>query len=226
MESNTKALLFDFGNTLAFVDYHALAQTLADECPGVSALALERAEYVGRQALDEALLADRTLGLEQAYLLYFHRWMESAGVTSSRLQWCQERFTELNRVETMWRVVRPGTREALADFRRQGFKLGVISNAGGTIARDAERYGLAEFFDVIIDSHVVGVSKPDPRIFDLALDHLGVRPSEALFAGDMYSIDVLGARAAGIDAVLIDALGHYLWIDHHTRIRGIHELQP
>ena len=74
-----------------------------------------------------------------------------------------------------------------------------MSNAEGQVEADAKRFGLAKFFDVIIDSQVVGVEKPDPRIFQLALERLGVGPDEVQFTGDIYSIDIEGARAAGIE---------------------------
>ena len=50
----------------------------------------------------------------------------------------------------------------------------------------------------------MGVEKPDPRIFQIALERAGLEPSEAAYVGDLYSIDVLGARAAGLHAVLMD----------------------
>jgi putative hydrolase of the HAD superfamily len=56
---------------------------------------------------------------------------------------------------------------------------------------------------VVIDSSLVGVEKPDPAIFLAALDSLGVGPEEALYVGDLYEVDVVGARAAGIEAVLL-----------------------
>ena len=99
----------------------------------------------------------------------------------------------------MWRIVRAGTHEALDRLKSAGLKLGIVSNADGRVADDARRFGLAKYFDVIIDSQVVGVEKPNPKIFQLALDALGVPPEEALYAGDIYSIDMLGARSAGID---------------------------
>src|SRR5438876_561774 len=73
-----------------------------------------------------------------------------------------------------------------------------------------------------LDSQVVGIEKPDPRIFHLALDRLGVRPEEALFAGDIYAIDMVGARAAGIEGKLMDIMDLYHWVEH-AKIRGIHE---
>ena len=123
----------------------------------------------------------------------------------------------------MWRIVREGTHDALERLKSAGFKLGIVSNADGRVAGDAKRLGLAQFFDVIIDSQVVGVEKPNPKIFQLALDALGVPPEEAMYAGDIYAIDMLGARAAGIHGKLIDQHGMYHWIEH-PKIRHVGEL--
>jgi putative hydrolase of the HAD superfamily len=68
---------------------------------------------------------------------------------------------------------------------------------------------LAPYFRFVLDSRVVGVEKPDPRIFQMALDRAGVAPDEAVYIGDLYSIDVVGSRAAGLDAILLDPAG--LW---------------
>jgi hypothetical protein len=70
-----------------------------------------------------------------------------------------------------------------------------------------ERLGLARYLDFVLDSGEVGVEKPDPRIFARALAEAGLRPSEAVYVGDFYSIDVVGARAAGMDTVLLDGGG-------------------
>jgi putative hydrolase of the HAD superfamily len=219
-----KALLFDFGNTLAFLDYEALVEEFRRVLPALDATALERAEYVGRQALDQYVMSTRPLDLDKAYELYFRAWMAAAGIPAARIDWCRERFMALNQTESLWRVVRPGITEHLRNFREAGFRLGVVSNAMGNIEDDAARYGLAEYFDVIIDSHVVGVAKPDPRIFHIALERMGFAPEQALFAGDLYSIDMAGALAAGIAGCkLIDVMDSYSWVEH-ARIRGIHQL--
>jgi putative hydrolase of the HAD superfamily len=219
-----KALLFDFGNTLAFLDYDALVEEFRHVLPDLDAGALERAEYIGRQELDRYMLSTPQPDLDTAYKLYFRAWMLAAGFPASRIEWCGERFSALNQAESLWRVVRPGILDHLEDFRRAGFKLGVVSNAMGNIEADAARYGLADFFDTIVDSHVVGVAKPDPRIFHIALERLRVTPGEALFAGDLYTVDMVGAQKAGIRGCkLIDVMGHYSWVDH-VKIRGIHQL--
>jgi len=218
-----KALLFDFGGTLAFLDFELLAREFSSEGLKLNPLALEHAEYHGRAAIDRFLLGNGEREMNQAYQHLFRAWMEAAGVPPERVRELGERFVEINTKEGLWRVVRPGTREALAKFKAAGIKLAIVSNADGRVEADAKRHGLAEFFDVIIDSHVVGVEKPDPRIFRFALERLGVAPAEARYAGDIYSIDMVGARAAGIEGRLIDQHGRYHWVAHH-KIRHIQEI--
>ena len=69
-------------------------------------------------------------------------------------------------------------RGARARSSRRASNSAIVSNAEGQVEADAKRFGLAKFFDVIIDSHVVGVAKPDPQIFQLALERLGVGPTK------------------------------------------------
>jgi putative hydrolase of the HAD superfamily len=59
-----------------------------------------------------------------------------------------------------------------------------------------------------VDSHEVGIEKPDPRIFDFALTKAQARPEQTLYVGDIYSIDVVGAERAGIHPVLIESAGY------------------
>jgi putative hydrolase of the HAD superfamily len=98
----------------------------------------------------------------------------------------------------------PGVLEELG---RVGLRLAVISNTEDGRARDAlEAAGLASYFDVVIDSHLVGCKKPDAAIFRLALERLGVEADEAAFVGDSYVLDALAARAVGMRAILLDPL--------------------
>ena len=61
----------------------------------------------------------------------------------------------------------------------------------------------------MIDSQLVGVEKPDPRIFAIALERLGLAPADGLYVGDIYEVDVIGARRAGLDVILLDPMGHH-----------------
>jgi putative hydrolase of the HAD superfamily len=95
-------------------------------------------------------------------------------------------------------------RAALADSRvilgrlHGRIVLGVVSNFYGNVERILDDAGLAALLDTIIDSAVVGVSKPDPAIFALALQRIDCEPAEVLYVGDSFEKDVVGAHAAGL----------------------------
>lgn len=222
-QAKVSALLFDFGGTLAFLDFDLLVAEFSRPGRQLDALKLEHAEYEGRAALDRYLLSRATPDVNAAYELFFRSWMTAAGIPETEMRGIADRFRELHAQACMWRVIRPGTFEALERLKSAGLKLGIVSNADGRVEADARRLGLAHYFDVIVDSHVVGVEKPNPKIFQIALDALGVAPEESMYAGDIYSIDMIGARAAKINGKLIDQHGLYHWVEH-AKIRHVGEL--
>ena len=88
--------------------------------------------------------------------------------------------------------------------RDAGLIVGVISNSNGSVERALEIAGLAPLLDFVIDSSVVGISKPDPRVFALGLQAASTAPAETVYVGDSYFVDVVAARRAGLGAVLFD----------------------
>ena len=124
-----KALLFDFGGTLAFLDYELLAREFSRSGRKLDALALEYAEYQGRAMLDRFMIGDPRGDVNDGYLQFFHGWMRAAGIREEEVPDYAARFQEIHRERTLWRVVRPGTLEALERLKSQGFKLAVVSNA-------------------------------------------------------------------------------------------------
>jgi putative hydrolase of the HAD superfamily len=107
-----------------------------------------------------------------------------------------------------WSLVPDGLAEALATARETGVRVAVISNSEGMLERLFEQVGILGALDLVVDSGIVGVEKPDPRIFRVALDRFAISPARALHLGDNFSTDVLGARAAGIRVALVDPFGH------------------
>jgi putative hydrolase of the HAD superfamily len=97
----------------------------------------------------------------------------------------------------------------LDELRRNGARLGVVSNWDSRLPRLLELLGLADYFDTVAVSHIEGVEKPDPTIFHRALERLGGEAREALHVGNVPELDVAGARAAGIDGILLDRKGDY-----------------
>jgi putative hydrolase of the HAD superfamily len=94
-------------------------------------------------------------------------------------------------------------------MKRRGYRLGVVSNAEGKVERDLDAAGYDGLFETVIDSSIVGVEKPDPAIFRVALERLGVAPEGTIFLGDVPAVDVAGAKAAGIAPLLLDRFELY-----------------
>jgi putative hydrolase of the HAD superfamily len=86
-------------------------------------------------------------------------------------------------------------------------RLAMISNSDGRAEAKAAQWGIRPYLEFVIDLHLVRVEKPDPRIFHPACRQLDFQPADCLYVGDIYSIDVLGAQAAGLQPVLIDRTG-------------------
>ena len=126
--------------------------------------------------------------------------------------------------ENLWEEVAPGVEAALQRFRELGLKLVVVSNANGKLRHLFDRLGLTRWFDVVLDSHEWNVEKPDPRLFQLALEQAGAKADRTAHVGDLYHIDVAGARAAGLrEGVLVDVAGLYPQVDCR-RIAHLDEL--
>jgi putative hydrolase of the HAD superfamily len=124
-------------------------------------------------------------------------------------------------------VAAPQAIHSLWSLSKAGYALAVVSNAFGTVAKDLERLGICSIADetmprvgVVIDSHVVGLEKPDPRIFDLALAAIGVEPSRRVYVGDTVKFDVLGAQAAGLHPVHIDPFDLCRTVHSHIATLG------
>jgi HAD superfamily hydrolase (TIGR01549 family) len=135
-----------------------------------------------------------------------------------------ERLRAYHDSENLWEELIAGTEGALTELGSR-YRLGVISNANGTVKKVFARIGIARFFEVIVDSAEVGIEKPDVRVFELALTGMNVRADEAAYVGDVFKIDVLGAHAAGMRAVLIDPHGFH-GDKPCPRVKSLTELSP
>jgi putative hydrolase of the HAD superfamily len=128
-------------------------------------------------------------------------------VPADRLEAVADRIREVHRESHLWTWVDPATAPALAALSRAGYRMAVISNADGRVEGLIRDAGLSPFFEFVLDSEVEGVEKPDPEIFLRACRRMGVEPARSLYVGDLYPVDVLGARRAGLQAVLLDPSG-------------------
>jgi putative hydrolase of the HAD superfamily len=130
-----------------------------------------------------------------------------AGVPADRLSEVRSCLLQMHLDRHLWCSVTESTRAALGRLKAAGLLLGVVSNSEGRVEDALQAAGLRDYFDVVVDSGRIGIEKPDPRIFQAALHALGVRPEEAVYIGDLYEVDVVGAQSAGIDAVLLGVPG-------------------
>jgi HAD superfamily hydrolase (TIGR01509 family) len=212
------AVLFDAGNTLVYLDHARVAEIAGGD---VQEGDLWRGERLARQD------ADHLAASGQGHLARWGRYMavmlETAGLTGEARDDAVDRLLTEHMRANLWSRVPASVAPTLRRLKEAGYVLGVISNAEGTVAELLADAGLKPFFRFIIDSHLVGVEKPDPRIFALGLERAGTTPERTLFIGDAYGIDVAGARGAGLEAVLLDSFGIYEHVDC-ARIEALAEL--
>ena len=194
-----RAVLFDAGNTLLFLDYARMAREV-----GVALGLPLTGEVLASHATEAAQAMERATGNDgERAAVYLETLFRFSGVPAGRMPVVRDCLERMHRERHLWCSVREGTHESLGRLRAAGLRLGIVSNSDGRVEQALTASGLRDYFDVVIDSSLVGVEKPDPAIFLAALDSLGVGPEEALYVGDLYEVDVVGARAAGIEAVLL-----------------------
>jgi len=113
---------------------------------------------------------------------------------------------------------------ALTHLGELGLILGLISNVDRDISPLCQELGLSALLQVVVTSQEVGFNKPQPEIFQEAVKQAGVRSSEAIYVGDQYQIDVVGANEAGMRGVLLDRGGYLEGITDCPRIRSLTEV--
>ena len=111
---------------------------------------------------------------------------------------------------------------ALSGLRARNLRLAIVSNFDSRLTQICEGLGIARFFDAVVMSSQAGCAKPDPQIFAIALERIGVSPAEALHVGDSETLDVEGAEAAGLRALLIDRAANTS--DPERRIADLREV--
>jgi len=195
-------VLFDAGGTLVRINRDRLAAALAAE--GVTARDLDAAFW------RTLVLADSEFVPGTPFERWFPRWLErladAAAVPPAALD---RAWRAADAPASLWDEALPGARACLLRLRAAGLRTGVVSNADGRVAAALDRAGLSALVDCIVDSGVVGVEKPDPAIFDHALDALALDAARVWYLGDSVRYDAVGAEAAGLTAWVIDHGGHH-----------------
>jgi putative hydrolase of the HAD superfamily len=218
------AILFDVGGILVLPDPTILGPLLAYYGGDPSIDAHRRAHYAGMAAKSAAGSG------EKFWDEYNHRYVRSIGIDEDTAD-VAAMALDLTRNAFVWRWPIPESGEALKALAAAEMPMGVVSNASGQIEDMLARSGICQQGDgahvsmrVVIDSHVVGVAKPDPRIFDYALPHFnGTDHRRIAYVGDSVTMDIGGARAAGLHPILLDPYDDHPEADFE-RIRSLMEL--
>ena len=113
---------------------------------------------------------------------------------------------------------------ALEQLKQSGIILGLISNVDSDIKHLFDKLGLTPLLQVVITSLDVGYRKPQPEIFKEATSHAGVETNESMYIGDQYQIDVLGAKKAGMQGVLLDRNGFFSEDTEELIIKDLYQL--
>jgi HAD superfamily hydrolase (TIGR01509 family) len=216
-------VFLDAGGVLVNPNWSRVSETLGRHGVVVAAAVLGAAEPRAKKRFDTGETVQATNDQQRGWT-YFNLVLTEAGVplsdaTASALAELHTYHQTFN----LWETVPDEVRPSLAALRARGFRLVVVSNANGTLHRAFERLGLTGAFDVIFDSHDEGVEKPDPRFFRVALERSGADAATTMHVGDLYHVDVAGARAAGITPVLLDVGSLYPDCDC-LRVRSLTEL--
>ncbi|MFQ5521065.1 MAG: HAD family hydrolase [Candidatus Methylomirabilia bacterium] len=207
-----RAIFFDAGNTLLQINYGAIVEQLGLRGIRLAPETVAEAEYRARVRLDPHLALGTSTESESVAGYYFRYLVEELGITNPEIIGAVDRWRRsYNLPVGPWNQADPEAKDVLRRLRAERVVAGVISNSNGSVQAILEELGLAPSLDFILDSTVVGVAKPDPRIFRLALEAARVSSEEAVHIGDLYSVDVLGARGAGLGAILLDPGG--VWGD-------------
>jgi putative hydrolase of the HAD superfamily len=200
-----RAMFFDAGNTLIHMDYGAIVAALAGQGIDAGAADVRRAEWRARVRLDASFGAATSTESPDTGERYLRYLLDELGVRDAAVVAALSAWRRgYNAPIGLWTEGEPEAEAALTLARARGLRTACISNSNGTVAAILEGLGLARHLEFVIDSSQVGVEKPDPRIFRIALERAGVAAAEAVYVGDLYSIDVVGARAAGLSAILMD----------------------
>ncbi len=223
---NFDAILFDAGGILVLPDPTVLGPLLAYHGGDPSIDVHRRAHYSG-MAAKSAVGAQ-----EQFWHDYNEAYVRAVGVPEDDVHFAAV-VLDATRNAWTWRWAIPESVRALQLLHETDVPIGVVSNASGQIAEVLSRSGVCQAgpgphtpVRVVVDSHLVGVAKPDPHIFDFALPYFdGMDRSRIAYVGDSVTMDVGGARAAGLHPILLDPHDDHPDADF-DRITSLLELVP
>jgi HAD superfamily hydrolase (TIGR01509 family) len=224
LPDQVEVVFLDAGGVLLYPDWERVSGILAKHGIAVTSAQLAEAEFPAKRRMDDAGFTTSTGDITEpdGYLGWV---VKATGIDydDEALHAAARDFQDEHVRANLWSVVPDEVHPALRRLRASGYRLGLISNTEDNLRPVLDRTGLDTYFESLVLSSEVGSEKPDPAIFREALRQMPVSPERAIFVGDFYSIDVVGARGVAITPILLDAKG--LSSDRDvTRISSLTEL--
>lgn len=218
LPERVETVFLDAGNTLISMDYPRIARALRDLGVQRDPMAVHRAEAASRPAVSAALARLGSTEHEDTFAFYVQTTLgfldvpRDDGLARALLESVRPKESS----QELWCRVLPGVPAALQLLRDHGLQLAVVSNSDGTVEAGLAALGLRPLLHAVFDSAIVGAEKPDPAIFTAALAATGADPKTTVHVGDLYSADVVGARAAAVSPVLLDPFDDWNDVDCPT----------
>jgi len=203
--ATARVIFFDVGNTLLFPNRARMLAPLASERHPTFAEWQARERRTKRE-FDQGMQSGK---IDHGFWWMFHSsLLEDLGEDASSRDALLPELVRNTQNSANWDQILPGTCEALKRIG-QNFRMAVISNADGKIEQVLSRCGIVGCFESITDSGIIGIEKPRREIFEAALEAMKARAEDSLYIGDVYSVDYVGARDVGMQAMLFDLAGAY-----------------
>jgi putative hydrolase of the HAD superfamily len=220
-----RAVLFDAGGTLAHPDWERIAllarhETGSDFEPTL----MRRRLYESLRVVDGRLSEEAIRAHTRRPGWVFSDMFRALGVDAEACDRLAVSVLAAHNEKHLWCGLDPNVPRVVGELKRAGLRVGVISNTeDGRLEEMFQLLEITGHFDLLVDSHRVGLRKPDAAIFHYALDQFKVAPHEAVYIGDSYGHDVLGALSAGLRGILLDPLDLYIESDC-PRLHALSEL--
>jgi len=219
------AVLLDVGGVLVLPEPDVILPAVrAAGAVDATTAQLARGHYAGVAAMDRAALGR---GVSVDWPGYYRAVAAELGVTGAAAGAVVDALRDAY-ADLAWTGTVPGAVDALHRLAATGVSIAIVSNSNGTVEEQLLRTGICQVgegggvqVEIVLDSYVVGIEKPAPGIFELALDALGVEPARAVHVGDTGWADIAGARAAGVAPLHLDPFAFCPVPDDHDHVADL-----
>jgi HAD superfamily hydrolase (TIGR01662 family) len=211
-----KAVFFDLDGTLrhsvpsggeVFTDYVITLGLRVNEESRLRALRWEHLYWASSEDLRDDLLA-HSFDTEKFWIEYSRRRLIALGASPQfAREYASKASVHMGEFYKPESIIPEDVRRALPQLKEAGYILGVISNRDKPFQDVLQDHGISEFFDFSLAAGEINIFKPEPGVFEYALQRVNASPQETVYVGDNYYADVVGARRAGLQPILYDPFG-------------------